>query len=234
MGLTSSSRLRQPIRTLYAPNYKASRAHAVYTLHADDWAQNSHSAVHCASEIAYSHNCLLRGLNATVLQAPHVPHKGRPGYSDQDVKDLLFFVESWVKTVEHHHDTEEEVMFPEIEKMTGDPELLSGPLHQHKEFQERLFKLGVYVTERQTKPHEYKWAEMKAIIESFAPALTKHLYEEIDVILSLDRFDSTGLRKCFNVAEAAAKANGKIALLVRVTSDLESYHVTASQMMAHH
>lgn len=176
--------------------------------------QKSHSAVYCSSEMAYSHNCLIRGLNSILLQAPHVPSSGQDGYNQQQVKDLLFFTESWVKTVQWHHHTEEAIMFPAIQDMTGEPELLSGAQHQHDEFHDGLIKLGETAKELQKKPHEYKWEEMKAVIDSFAPALTTHLYEEIDVFLGFDRFDSRGLRKCWDKAEEVAKAKGKISFLV--------------------
>ena len=77
--------------------------------------------------MAHSHNCLLRGLNAICLQAPHVPEPGQPRCSSQDVRDLLYYVAYWVKTVEWHYHTEETVMFPGIEEFAGEPGLLQGP-----------------------------------------------------------------------------------------------------------
>lgn len=176
--------------------------------------QNSHSSVYCASEMAYSHNCLLRGLNSIMLQAPAITESGQSGYKSEDVQDLLFFVESWVKTVDHHHHTEETTMFPMIEEMAGSPGLLSGPQHQHEEFHDGLESLGQYAAKTQGSPADYKWETMKKIIDGFAPSLTQHLYEEIDVFLSFDRLDSAGLRVCWDKAEEVAKANGKIAFLV--------------------
>ncbi|KAL1982157.1 hypothetical protein VTN96DRAFT_1692 [Rasamsonia emersonii] len=182
---------------------------------------NSHSYIYLASEMAYSHNCLLRGLNSIILQAPHISPAGSLGYSEQDVRDLLFYVAAWVKTVEHHHHTEETCMFPEIEAFTGRPGLLDGPKGQHEEFKSGLERLLRYAQE--TKPEEYRWEEedgkgggMKSIIDAFAPSLTRHLYEEIDVFLSLGEFDSDGLRACCDKAEQVAKATGNISLLYDV------------------
>ena len=168
--------------------------------------------------MAYSHNCLLRGLNAIVLQAPHVPSSQQPGYKAQDVKDLLFFIESWVKTVDHHHHTEETVMFPEIEKMAGQPGLLSGPQHQHEEFHDGLMQLRDSSAALQKTPQDWTWESTKATIDSFAPALLNHLNEEIDVFLAMDKLDSAGLRQCWDKAETAAKAAGKISFLVSILS----------------
>lgn len=106
--------------------------------------------------MTHSHNCLLRGLNAIVLQAPCIPSAGRTNYNEEDVKDLLFFVESWVKMVDHHHHTEETCMFPEIEQLANEPGLLSHPQHQHEEFHDGLESLGKYATEMQQTPREYR------------------------------------------------------------------------------
>lgn len=166
--------------------------------------------------MAYSHNCLLRGLNAIILQAPHIAPAGSPGYAEQDVRDLLFYVAAWVKTVEHHHHTEETCLFPEIEAFTGRPGLLNGPKGQHEEFRSGLERLLRYVQE--TRPEDYRWeggGGMKSIIDSFAPSLTRHLYEEIDVFIqTLREFDSDGSRACWDKAEQVAKATGNISLLV--------------------
>ncbi|KAI9705374.1 MAG: hypothetical protein M1820_005204 [Bogoriella megaspora] len=178
---------------------------------------NSHSAIYCASEMAYSHNCLLRGLNAIILQAPHVPSSESPDYSERDVRDLLYYVASWVKTVEWHHHTEETIMFPGIEEFAQEPGLLQGPKSQHEEFTPGLENLLRYSLS--TRPQDYKWdgvGGMKEIIDSFKLSLTTHLYQEIPVFLELRRLESDGLRKCWDVAEEVAKAKGKIYMLYDV------------------
>ena len=166
--------------------------------------------------MAFSHNCLLRGLNAIMLQAPHIPPSTSPTYSAQDVRDLLFYVGSWVKTVEWHHHTEETCMFPGIEEFTNEPGIMEGPKGQHEKFTHGLESLLRYAQE--TKPEDYRWEGadgMKSIIDQFTPSLTKHLYEEIDVFLTLGRLDSKGLRAAWDAAEEVAKAKGKFYMLVR-------------------
>ena len=165
--------------------------------------------------MAYSHNCLLRGLNAISLQAPHVPVATSPGYSAQDVRDLLFYVASWVKTVEWHHHTEETVMFPSIEELAGQPGMLQDSKAQHEEFTPGLEDLLRYATD--TKPEDHRWegaGGMKEIIDGFTPSLTNHLYEEIDIFLNLRWLDSADLRKCWDAAVEVAKAKGKFYMLV--------------------
>jgi hemerythrin-like domain-containing protein len=162
-------------------------------------------------------------------QAPHIHEASNPGYNPQDVKDLLFYVESWTKTVEHHHHTEETTMFPRIEELAGQPGLMSGPRHQHEEFHGGLVKLQEYAASE--KLEEYRWSTMKGIIDSFVPGLIKHLTEEIDAVLGLEKAcDSNGLRKVWAEAEAVAKANGNLSLLVSLVllSSLTVLYVSLS------
>ncbi len=92
---------------------------------------------------------------------------------------------------------------------------MSGPVNQYEEFHEGLVKLQVYAGSG--KPNEYSWNIMKGIIDNFAPVLIEHLTDEIDFVLGLEkRCDSDGLRKVWAEAEAVAKANGNLSLLVRL------------------
>ena len=165
--------------------------------------------------MAHSHNCLIRGLNAILQQGPHIPSSSQPEYNAQDVKDLLFYVEAWTKTVEHHHHTEETNLFPGIEKLAGIPGLMSGPIHQHEAFHSGLVELQEFAVRMKERVDEYQWSEMKSIIDRFAPALYEHLTEEIAVILSLEKScDSEGLKAVWAEAERVAKANGNLGMLV--------------------
>ena len=185
--------------------------------------QSSHFSVYIASEMAHAHNAMLRGLNAIMQQAPHVPAAPEPGYMAKDVRDLLFYVASWVKAVEHHHHTEETCLFPDLEEFSGRPGLMQGPKHQHDAFTPGLERLLAYA--EATGPEDYQWngaGGMKEIIDGFAEAMTKHLYEEIDVFLSLSDLDSKGLKEIMDKTEKVAKSNGKISLLVSQRMLLES------------
>lgn len=165
--------------------------------------------------MAHAHNCLIRALNSIFLQAPHIPQSTEPGYVAQDVRDLLFYVTSWVKMVEFHHHAEETYVFPNIAAFTGKPGIMDGPVAQHKEFTAGLESLLDYA--QRTTPEDYRWegdGGMKAIIDAFVPSLMKHLYEEIDVCLGLDWVDSDGLMKCFKDAEKKAEGNSDFGMLV--------------------
>ncbi|KXJ88328.1 hypothetical protein Micbo1qcDRAFT_190081 [Microdochium bolleyi] len=180
--------------------------------------KDDHSYVFVASEMAHVHNTLIRGLNAILLQGPHVPDASDPkDYNQTDVQDLLYYVRCWCEMVNHHHDVEEAFIFPELEKFSGQPGLMEDPRHQHSLFHDGMERLLAYATA--TTPAEYRWlgdSGMKHIIDSFSKALTDHLYAEIEVLLKLGHLDSEGLKKTWIKAEDIAKAKGGLSLLYTV------------------
>lgn len=178
--------------------------------------KNSLGHVYCASEMAHSHNTIIRGLNAILQQAPNVPAAKNDDFVAQDVTDLLFYVKSWAKMVHHHHWVEESYIFPEIERVSNRPGLMDDPKHQHELFHDGLEALLKYASD--TPPGDYRWEHpggMKAIIDSFSKHLTDHLYDEIDVLLGMSDVDSVELRDTWAKAEKIAKQTGNVAMLVR-------------------
>lgn len=166
--------------------------------------------------MAHAHNVIIRGLNSIVQQAPYVPSSSDQGYDATDVKDLLFYVQSWVKMVNHHHWVEESFIFPEMEKVSGRPGLMDDPRHQHELFHPGMERLLGYCSA--TTPEEYRWeGGMKDIIDSFSKELTDHLYAEIDVMLKLNDLDSLGMGQAWDKAETIAKQAGNIAMLVSLS-----------------
>ncbi|KAI9152275.1 hypothetical protein HJFPF1_09504 [Paramyrothecium foliicola] len=170
--------------------------------------------VYCASEMTHVHNTIIRSLNAILQQAPHVPVATDDNYVAQDVKDLLFYVQSWVKMVNHHHSVEESFMFPELEKFSGIAGLMDDPKHQHELFHDGLGQLLTYALT--TQPDDYRWkgpSGMEALINSFSKALTDHLYAEIDVFMGMKHLDSAGLLQTWEETEKVAKDSGNIGML---------------------
>ena len=164
--------------------------------------------------MALAHNCLIRALNSILQQAPYIPDSSSPNYNENYVRDLLVYARTWAKTVEWHHHTEETCMFPLIESLAKQPDLLEGSKAQHGEFTTGLDRLLAY--SEVTNLSEYRWegpGGMKEIIDGFSESLMKHLNEEIKVFLTLDKLDSQGLRRCWNEAEEVAKGKGKIDML---------------------
>ncbi|KAF1817441.1 hypothetical protein P152DRAFT_19287 [Eremomyces bilateralis CBS 781.70] len=158
--------------------------------------KSSHYAIVVASEMTHSHNVLIRGLNSIYQQAPLVKNP-------QDVEDLLFYCQAWVMMVHHHHETEEETLFPDLEEFTQKPGIMAGNQAQHNAFHDGMEKFSEYA--KNTKPDEYKWDEMKAVIDAFAPSLYTHLREEIQTLLDLRQYDSDGVKTVWGKTEDAAK-----------------------------
>ncbi|KAK5988011.1 hypothetical protein PT974_12147 [Cladobotryum mycophilum] len=170
--------------------------------------------VHCATEMAHAHNTLIRGLNSIIQQAPHVPIATDAQFKADDVKDLLFYTQSWTKMVNHHHWVEESYVFPEIEKFSGKPGLMDDPKHQHELFHGGMERLLAYASA--TKPEEYRWegtGGMKEIIDSFSKQLTDHLYAEIDTFLGMGDLDGAKLKETWSRVEKIAQQSGNLAML---------------------
>ena len=147
---------------------------------------------------------ILRGLNSIVQQATYIPDASKPEYNKEDVCDLLYYIHSWIKTLEHHHQIEETTFFPLVEKAMGVEDLMDELEEQHEEFQDGLIALKSYVEKVARKPSFYRWITIKTLIESFAPALVHNLFDEIDFLLSMDKFDGERLRHCWLEAEKVA------------------------------
>ena len=165
--------------------------------------------------MAHSHNCFIRALNSIIQQAPQIADASSPNYNENDVRDLLLFASSWVKTVEWHHHTEETCIFPLVSKLADTPYFFLGSKSQHDEFTPGLDKLLAY--SQVTLPEAYRWdgqGGMKEIIDGFSEPLMRHLNEEIDILLTLKTVDSEELTKCWREAEKVAKGTGKIGMLV--------------------
>ncbi|KAI0002386.1 hypothetical protein F4779DRAFT_622299 [Xylariaceae sp. FL0662B] len=174
----------------------------------------NHFYVRAATGMTHAHNAIIRGLNAIILQAPKVASS-----SPRDIKDFLWFVQAWIKMVNHHHSVEETYIFPEMAKFSGDPDLLEGPRHQHSLFQDGMDRLLAYATV--TRPDEYRWAGgMKHVVDSFSKHLTDHLYAEVDVFLGFGHLDSEGYKKVWIGTHAAASESGNLRQKVSMLYDI--------------
>ena len=170
--------------------------------------KNSHYAIAMATEMACVHNALLRAFNSILLQAPHIPSYDQPNYIAQDVQDLLFFTDSLIRLLEHHHAGEENVLFPALEREIGIEGYLQVAVDQHEVFHKGLHELWDLVKRGRERPEEWRWEGMKGVIDGFMPALELHLKEEVDLILSLEKFPEEGLRKAWDDSVEEGKKVG--------------------------
>lgn len=162
--------------------------------------------MYIASEMANIHNVILRGLNSILQQGPHVPDASLPGYNLQDAKDFIVYVDSWCKVIEHHLDMEHSIFYPAVESTTGVKFLMDEMDEQHEEFTDDFVALQDYVEKVSDRPYQYRWKTMKSMIDAFAPVLVNHLHDEIDFLLSMGKFSSERLRKCWIETQRIAMA----------------------------
>ncbi|KAK4494426.1 hypothetical protein PRZ48_014724 [Zasmidium cellare] len=146
-----------------------------------------------ATDMCYVHNLFIRGLNSIYLQSPYVK-------TPNDIADLLFYTRCLLDCIMAHHDGEEMYVFPDLEELTGDPEIMQVNTDQHEAFHDGIETLLEYtkITDPATGYSQERFIE---IIDSFAPALYTHLKEEIDTLLALDKYPSEPLKAMWAKAD---------------------------------
>jgi hypothetical protein len=143
--------------------------------------------------MCFARNIMIRNLNAIILQYPNVSEP-------EDIADLLIFCQTLHETIHHHHQFEEESLFPDIEAYSEQKGVMEANIDQHHAFEEGLKKFGEYVYS--TKPETWERETFKGIIDSFTPALNNHLREEIPTLLALDKYGPEKLKKAWDDLEA--------------------------------
>lgn len=132
--------------------------------------QASEGTVHVATVMALAHNLMIRYLNSIYLQATGVrKHK--------DIADFLFYCQTWCGTIHEHHEGEETGFFPRIEEYSGEKGVMDQCVDEHHEFTAGIANFEKHV--RDTKPEDYDGKQLREMIDSFAPALVRHLGAEI-------------------------------------------------------
>lgn len=133
--------------------------------------------------MAVAHNVYIRGLNAIYCQADNVT-------ATNDKKDFLLFCKIWTETINHHHQLEEEIFFPRMEKQTGVKALMRASVEQHQGIHQAVdaFEKYLSVTDADT----YDARKLKELVDGFGDLLTAHLHDEIDTLSDLEQYDKDG------------------------------------------
>ncbi|KAE9971842.1 hypothetical protein EG328_004520 [Venturia inaequalis] len=147
-----------------------------------------HGSHYLAQQMSLLHNCILRVLNAIYNQAPHVKSK-------KDIKAFLRLIRLWHDELEHHHRIEEQFFFPKIEEITGVVNFMSQSIDQHQSFSPGVAALLNYSI--MTSVTTYHATDLQRIIDSFGETLQSHLHDEIDALLSLEKYRSIAVRKAW-------------------------------------
>jgi len=161
----------------------------------------AHGSIYMAQGMAQLHNMIIRNINAIYRQAPYVSEP-------QDIKDLVQFTRLWCEELHQHHETEEVVFFPELEKLAGVS--MEENIEQHAAFDQALSDLETW--SKTTTPTTYNAPTLLSLIDTLGPILTQHLSDEIPTLLALSTHDSATLRKIWAKAGEYAKSHGPVAL----------------------
>jgi predicted xylose isomerase-like sugar epimerase len=79
--------------------------------------------------MALAHNGIIRRLDSIYLQASNLPAE-----AVTVVRDLLIDCQCWSESMHHHHDAEEAIFFPDIEKITKITGVMEQNIEQHRVF----------------------------------------------------------------------------------------------------
>lgn len=131
-----------------------------------------------ATEMALVHNVILRGMNSIYLQAPHVPAK--------DVPPFIGYCKAWSELLHSHHESEEALLFPSIEKAAGVPGLMQTSVSEHQQFRDGLGEFDKYLDT--ATPETFAGQKLNGIIDTFSGALTQHLADEIPALVALREY----------------------------------------------
>ncbi|KFH47167.1 hypothetical protein ACRE_019750 [Hapsidospora chrysogenum ATCC 11550] len=137
-----------------------------------------------AAEMSIVHNCLIRGINAIYLQAPNVSARG----TSKDKLDFANFAWQWCVSLEEHHESEEQLFFPEMEELTGVPGLMDGNVEEHKLFHHGFEDVMAYLGRVKGGEEDLDGDRLRGMIDGFMPTLREHLEREIDTLTALDEY----------------------------------------------
>jgi hypothetical protein len=105
-----------------------------------------------------------------------------------------------------HHEGEESVFFPEVEKVTGQRGIMDQNISQHHAFEAGIEAWSQYTTEcLNIDQSKFEVAHFTKLIDDFAPILVDHLGEEIKTLLALDKYDSVGVREAWGIFDKAMR-----------------------------
>lgn len=152
----------------------------------------SPDALYIANEMANAHNGLIRSLNSMYLQAPYVTE-------DADIQDLLQFAIFWESWIEEHHLGEEKFFFPDVARITGQKDIMDTNIEQHHSFLPGMHAFLAYVKECKKGSSAGKFDPVKFVhlIDFFGPLLAKHLADEIETLLELEKYDIKAIKEAF-------------------------------------
>jgi len=129
------------------------------------------------------HNTIIRGVNAIYLQCINIER------SPADLKDFVEFTQTWALALNTHHDSEEVMIFPRLEKVIEEPGFMDKNVEQHHVFHAGVEALTQYLDAVSGGSQEYAGVKIRELIDDFMPALREHLSDEIGTLLALQKYE---------------------------------------------
>jgi sterol-4alpha-carboxylate 3-dehydrogenase (decarboxylating) len=164
---------------------------------------SNHFCVKNAKLMALTHNTIFRALNAIYTQALHVTA------GTQEAVDMLTYCTIVFEFIHHHHNFEETIYFPGIEKAAGIPGLMDSNIEEHRKLDEGLESFRKF--SETTCKDAYSGEKLRGILDSFATVFEAHMHAEITAILDLhDKIDSETLRKIYDAMFDASEHHSDI------------------------
>ncbi|CAD6584880.1 MAG: hypothetical protein ASARMPRED_001942 [Alectoria sarmentosa] len=133
-----------------------------------------------ASHMAIVHNVFIRSYNSIYQQAPHL--------QPADYADFVGYCLAWHEMLQGHHESEEAVLFPGIEELTGVKGIMDGEKAEHAALYDGLSSLATYLRTCRAQPSTFDASTLLSIMDTFAPALVTHLANEPPALASLSTY----------------------------------------------
>ncbi|KAJ3742335.1 hypothetical protein DFH05DRAFT_1461458 [Lentinula detonsa] len=130
---------------------------------------------YASSNMAAAHNAFIQGINAIVQHAPTVPK--------EKVQAFMIFGLAVVDNIHHHHDLEEQYLFPEYEKKLGHG-AMSQNVQEHKQFVPALLELKEHMEDIKSGNSLYDSNLLLSKIHSFSDVMIAHLTHEVSLLES--------------------------------------------------
>jgi hemerythrin-like domain-containing protein len=167
--------------------------------------ENEHLSVWVAREMVNAHNGMLRGLNSIYQQAPHVSNP-------KDIQDFLTYCRFWTLWIHEHHEGEETMFFPAVEKITGEKGFMEKNVAQHKAFEGGFKRFEEWFTKAEQDIGSYDGMQARKILDEAGPVLTQHLTDEISTLLALKEYDGEQLKKAMDEFSQEMAKGDKVSL----------------------
>jgi len=120
-----------------------------------------------AVDMSLIHNVFIRALNSIHRTAPIIKNKDKVAFAG--------YCLTFAQLVHEHHHTEEEIIFPFLQKKID----MDHNLEQHAKFATQIRAFEDHMTNVQRKREEYDAEKVVKLLDEFGDHLVEHLHDEV-------------------------------------------------------